>query len=58
MISIDVENIQNTLKENKRWHQEINELRNDIALLSNQESSFYTYASPTQLLKLHANYAV
>jgi len=36
MISIDVENIQNTLKENKRWHQEINELRNDIALLSNQ----------------------
>ena len=40
MISIDVENIQNTLKENKRWHLEINELRNDIALLSNQESSF------------------
>ena len=40
MISIDVENIQNTLKENKRWHQEINELRNDIALLSNQEWSF------------------
>ena len=51
MISIDVENIQNTLKENKRWHQEINELRNDIALLSNQESSFYTYASPTESLK-------
>ena len=37
MISIDVENIQNTLKENKRLHQEVSELRNDIALLSNQE---------------------